>query len=144
MNWDFGRGIGELQPKNNRIRYFHHRGNTYVLLHPFRKKTQKTSSTKLRRTESNATIGFPERGDTGMTTWTSTILLPVQTHQGGEPSDRKRPLTREANGEQAKQWRTRKIVIHKVFHAHQANSFRFQSVSPPSVLASLETHSQPM
>ena len=34
--------IWELRPGNNRIFYFYHKDNTYVLLHSFRKKTQKT------------------------------------------------------------------------------------------------------
>lgn len=35
-------GIWELRPGNNRVLYFFHRDNTFVLLHQFRKKTQKT------------------------------------------------------------------------------------------------------
>lgn len=34
--------IWELRPGNNRVLYFYHRNNTFVLLHQFRKKTQKT------------------------------------------------------------------------------------------------------
>ena len=34
--------IWELRPGNNRILYFYHKDETYVLLHQFRKKTQKT------------------------------------------------------------------------------------------------------
>ena len=34
--------IWELRPGNNRVLYFYHRDDTYVLLHQFRKKTQKT------------------------------------------------------------------------------------------------------
>ena len=34
--------IWELRPGNNRVLYFYHREDTYVLLHQFRKKTQKT------------------------------------------------------------------------------------------------------
>ena len=34
--------IWELRPGNNRVLYFYHRENTYVLLHQFRKKSQKT------------------------------------------------------------------------------------------------------
>lgn len=34
--------IWELRPGNNRIFYFYHKDDTYVLLHSFRKKTQKT------------------------------------------------------------------------------------------------------
>ncbi len=34
--------IWELRPGNNRIFYFYHTENTFVLLHSFRKQTQKT------------------------------------------------------------------------------------------------------
>lgn len=34
--------IWELRPGNNRIFYFYYADNTFVLLHSFRKKTQKT------------------------------------------------------------------------------------------------------
>ena len=34
-------GIWELQPGNNRVFYFFFQDNTFVLLHQFRKKTQK-------------------------------------------------------------------------------------------------------
>ena len=34
--------IWELRPGNNRVLYFFHKENTYVPLHQFRKKTQKT------------------------------------------------------------------------------------------------------
>lgn len=34
--------IWELRPGNNRVFYFYHKNNTFVLLHHFRKKTQKT------------------------------------------------------------------------------------------------------
>jgi phage-related protein len=34
--------IWELRPGNNRVLYFYHKDDTYVLLHQFRKKTQKT------------------------------------------------------------------------------------------------------
>ena len=35
-------GIWELRPGNNRVFYFFFQDNTFVLLHQFRKKTQKT------------------------------------------------------------------------------------------------------
>ncbi len=35
-------GIWELRPGNNRVFYFFFQNNTYVLLHQFRKKSQKT------------------------------------------------------------------------------------------------------
>lgn len=34
--------IWELRPGNNRVFYFYHKDSTFVLLHSFRKKTQKT------------------------------------------------------------------------------------------------------
>lgn len=34
--------IWELRPGNNRVFYFYYKGNTFVLLHSFRKKSQKT------------------------------------------------------------------------------------------------------
>ena len=34
--------IWELRPGNNRVLYFYFRDNKFVLLHQFRKKTQKT------------------------------------------------------------------------------------------------------
>ena len=34
--------IWELRPGNNRVLFFYHKNDTYVLLHQFRKKTQKT------------------------------------------------------------------------------------------------------
>lgn len=34
--------IWELRPGNNRVLYFYHKDDTYVLLHQFRNKTQKT------------------------------------------------------------------------------------------------------
>jgi len=41
--------IWELRPGNNRIFYFYHKDNTYVLLHIFRKKTQKTPKREIIR-----------------------------------------------------------------------------------------------
>lgn len=34
--------LWELRPGHNRVLFFYHKDNTYVLLHHFRKKTQKT------------------------------------------------------------------------------------------------------
>ena len=34
--------IWELRPGHNRVLFFYHKDNTYVLLHHFRNKTQKT------------------------------------------------------------------------------------------------------
>ncbi len=55
--------IWELRPGNNRVLYFYHKDDNYVLLHQYRKKTQKRRSVKSKRQRLNATIGFPERGD---------------------------------------------------------------------------------
>lgn len=41
--------IWELRPGNNRVMYFYHRDNTFVLLHQFRKKTQKTPRREIER-----------------------------------------------------------------------------------------------
>ena len=41
--------IWELRPGNNRVFYFFHRNNTCVLLHHFRKKTQKTPRREIER-----------------------------------------------------------------------------------------------
>lgn len=40
-------GIWELRPGNNRIFYFYYADNRYVLLHHFRKKSQKTPPREL-------------------------------------------------------------------------------------------------
>lgn len=42
-------GIWELRPGNNRIMLFHYENGTFVLLHHFRKKTQKTPASEMRR-----------------------------------------------------------------------------------------------
>ena len=41
--------IWELRPGNNRILYFYFEGNTYVLLHMFRKKTRKTPTHEIEK-----------------------------------------------------------------------------------------------
>lgn len=41
--------IWELRPGNNRVLYFYHKDDTYVLLHQFRKKTQKTPRREIER-----------------------------------------------------------------------------------------------
>lgn len=55
--------IWELRPGNNRVLYFFHRDDTFVLLHQFRKKLAKLHAVKLRKQKLNAMIGFPERGN---------------------------------------------------------------------------------
>ena len=44
-----GDGIWELRPGNNRVLYFFHKDDTYVLLHQFRKKTQKTPQREIEK-----------------------------------------------------------------------------------------------
>ena len=39
--------IWELRPGNNRILFFYHKDDTYVLLHLFRKRTQKTPQSEI-------------------------------------------------------------------------------------------------
>ena len=41
--------IWELRPGNNRILYFYFENNTYVLLHMFRKKSQKTPKLEIEK-----------------------------------------------------------------------------------------------
>lgn len=41
--------IWELRPGNNRIFYLYHQNNTFVLLHAFRKKTQKTPRKEIKK-----------------------------------------------------------------------------------------------
>lgn len=41
--------IWELRPGNNRVLYFFFENNTYVLLHMFRKKTQKTPTKEIQK-----------------------------------------------------------------------------------------------
>ncbi len=41
--------IWELRPGNNRVFYFYHRDDTFVLLHHFRKKSQKTPRREVER-----------------------------------------------------------------------------------------------
>ena len=46
-----GDGIWELRPGNNRVFYFFFQDNTFVLLHQFRKKTQKTPKREIEKPE---------------------------------------------------------------------------------------------
>ena len=45
-------GIWELRPGNNRVFYFFYENNTFVLLHQFRKKSQKTPKRELEKAKS--------------------------------------------------------------------------------------------
>lgn len=42
-------GIWELRPGNNRVFYFYYENDTFVLLHQFRKKSQKTPRREIAR-----------------------------------------------------------------------------------------------
>lgn len=42
-------GIWELRPGNNRVFYFFYENNTFVLLHQFRKKSQKTPKREIEK-----------------------------------------------------------------------------------------------
>ncbi|MCR5461916.1 MAG: type II toxin-antitoxin system RelE/ParE family toxin [bacterium] len=43
--------IWELRPGNNRVMYFYFNNNTFILLHMFRKKTQKTPKSEIIKAE---------------------------------------------------------------------------------------------
>ena len=45
-------GIWELRPGNNRVFYFFYENNTLVLLHQFRKKSQKTPKREIEKAKS--------------------------------------------------------------------------------------------
>ena len=45
-------GIWELRPGNNRVFYFFYENNTFVLLHQFRKKSQKTPKHEIEKAKS--------------------------------------------------------------------------------------------
>lgn len=45
-------GILELRPGNNRVFYFFYENNTFVLLHQFRKKSQKTPKREIEKAKS--------------------------------------------------------------------------------------------
>ena len=53
--------IWELRPGNNRVLYFYFQNDTFVLLHQFRKKTQKLPSAKLNGQRLNVMITLPGR-----------------------------------------------------------------------------------
>ena len=48
-------GIWELRPGNNRVLYFYFREETFVLLHYFRKKTQKTPKREIEKAKQERT-----------------------------------------------------------------------------------------
>ena len=57
-------GIWELRPGNNRVFYFFYENNTFVLLHQFRKKSQKTPKHKIEKQKTNESITLTERSMT--------------------------------------------------------------------------------
>ena len=46
---DLDDDIWELRPGNNRVLFFYHKGDAYVLLHHFRKKTQETPPREIKQ-----------------------------------------------------------------------------------------------
>jgi phage-related protein len=54
--------IWELRPGNNRVLFFFHRNNTYVLLHHFRKKTQKTPRREIERAKAERDDWIARKG----------------------------------------------------------------------------------
>lgn len=62
--------IWELRPGNNRVLYFYHKDDTYVLLHQFRKKTQKTPRREIEKAKAERDDWISRRGGvTYMATW---------------------------------------------------------------------------
>jgi phage-related protein len=54
--------IWELRPGNNRILFFYHAADTYVLLHLFRKKTQKTPRRELQKAKAERDDWLSRKG----------------------------------------------------------------------------------
>lgn len=54
--------IWELRPGNNRVLFFYFKDNTFVLLHHFRKKTQKTPKREIEKAKNEAK-DWIERGN---------------------------------------------------------------------------------
>ena len=54
--------IWELRPGNNRVLYFYHKDNTYVLLHQFRKKTQKTPRREIEKAKAERDDWIARKG----------------------------------------------------------------------------------
>ena len=55
--------IWELRPGNNRVLYFFVKENTFVLLHVFRKKTQKTPKKEIEKAKAEREDYLKRRGD---------------------------------------------------------------------------------
>lgn len=54
--------IWELRPGNNRVFYFFYQDDTYVLLHHFRKKSQKTPKREINRAENERIDYLKQKG----------------------------------------------------------------------------------
>lgn len=54
--------IWELRPGNNRVLYFYHKDDTYVLLHQFRKKTQKTPRREIEKAKAERNDWISRKG----------------------------------------------------------------------------------
>ncbi len=54
--------IWELRPGNNRVLYFYHKADTYVLLHQFRKKTQKTPRREIEKAKAERDDWISRKG----------------------------------------------------------------------------------
>ena len=54
--------IWELRPGNNRVLYFYFKNNTFVLLHIFRKKTQKTPRREIEKAKSERDDWIARKG----------------------------------------------------------------------------------
>ena len=54
--------IWELRPGNNRVLFFYHKDDTYVLLHHFRTKTQKTPPREIERAKSERDDWISRKG----------------------------------------------------------------------------------
>ena len=57
-----GDEIWELRPGNNRVFFFYFRDNTFVLLHQFRKKTDKTPPRELERAKAERLDWISRKG----------------------------------------------------------------------------------
>ena len=54
--------IWKLRPGNNRVLYFYFKDNTFVLLHQFRKKTQKTPRREIEKAKSERDDWISRKG----------------------------------------------------------------------------------
>ena len=54
--------IWELRSGNNRVLFFYHKDNTYVLLHQFRKTTQKTPRREIRKAKAERDDWIARKG----------------------------------------------------------------------------------